>query len=149
MWLYDIATDRITDIGISAANRFIAGNPGSITQDEETSGIIEAFDIIGPGWFLLNMQAHAGLGGELVEYGQLMAAFIPQAAFCDADVTGVNNDGIRDGGVGIEDLLFYLSLFDGGDLRADLDDGTNTGQIDGGVGIEDLLYYLGRFDAGC
>jgi hypothetical protein len=68
---------------------------------------------------------------------------------CIADVDDGSGAGARDGGIGIEDLLFYLGVYDAGTLRADVDDGTGTGTPDGGVGIEDLLYYLSRFDAGC
>ena len=49
----------------------------------------------------------------------------------------------------VEDLLYYLAIFDAGAPRADVDDGSHNGIPDGGVGIEDLLYYLARFDAGC
>jgi hypothetical protein len=71
------------------------------------------------------------------------------SAGCVADVDDGSGTGIPDGGVGVEDLLYYLSLFDGGLLGADVDDGSGTGVPDGGVGIEDLLYYLQRYDAGC
>jgi len=40
----------------------------------ETSGIIDASSILGPGWWLLNVQAHYALADpELVEDGQLLA----------------------------------------------------------------------------
>jgi hypothetical protein len=68
---------------------------------------------------------------------------------CVADIDNGTGLGIPDGGVGIEDLLFYLHLYDTGDLRADVDNGSGTGVHDGGVGIEDLLYYLSRYDQGC
>jgi len=68
---------------------------------------------------------------------------------CPADVDDGSNTGTRDGGVGIEDLLYYLALFNAGDWRADIDDGTFTGTHDGGVGIEDLLYFLSAYNAGC
>jgi hypothetical protein len=68
---------------------------------------------------------------------------------CVADVDDGNGTGTPDGGVGVEDLLYYLDLYDAGNLGADVDDGTGTGTHDGGVGIEDLLYYLARYDAGC
>ena len=55
----------------------------------------------------------------------------------------------RDGGVTIDDLLYYLVLFELRDLASDVDDGSSTGATDGGVTIEDLLYYLQRFEAGC
>lgn len=68
---------------------------------------------------------------------------------CVADFDDGSGTGTRDGGVGVEDLLYYLSVYDLGLARADVDDGSGTGTTDGGVGIEDLLYYLSRFDAGC
>lgn len=68
---------------------------------------------------------------------------------CVADVDDGSGSGIPDGGVGIEDLVYYLALYDAGDPGADVDDGSGTGTPDGGVGIEDLLYYLARYDAGC
>jgi MYXO-CTERM domain-containing protein len=67
------------EIGISDSTRFLSGGSQYLgTQDEETSGIVDAWDTIGPGWWLINMQAHYGIAGELVEGGQLMAVFIPQ-----------------------------------------------------------------------
>ena len=48
-----------------------------ITQDEESSGIIDARRILGDGWFLLDVQAHkTSSDPELVEGGQLLAMFI-------------------------------------------------------------------------
>lgn len=69
--------------------------------------------------------------------------------FCLADVDDGSGTGTRDGGVTIDDLLYYLALFTDGDVRADIDDGTGTAQPDGGVTIDDLLYFLQRFAAGC
>lgn len=68
---------------------------------------------------------------------------------CVADVDDGSMSGARDGGVTIDDLLYYLSIFDLGLIEADVDDGTFTGGHDGGVTIDDLLYYLFRFDSGC
>lgn len=68
---------------------------------------------------------------------------------CVADFDDGSGSGTPDGGVTIEDLLYYLGVFDAGDVRADVDDGSSTGTRDGGVTIEDLLYFLARFDAGC
>jgi hypothetical protein len=68
---------------------------------------------------------------------------------CIADVDDSTGTGVPDGGVGIEDLLYYLQVYDAGTSRGDVDDGAGTGQRDGGVGIEDLLFYLERYDAGC
>jgi hypothetical protein len=68
---------------------------------------------------------------------------------CVADIDDGSGSGTPDGGVGIEDLLYYLGQYDAGTSRADVDDGTSAGVPDGGVGIEDLLYFLFRYDAGC
>jgi enterochelin esterase-like enzyme len=83
--------------------------------------------------------------------GAASAAFIASHLnlACVADVDDGSGTGTHDGGVGIEDLLYYLGGFDLGVARADVDDGSGMGHPDGGVGIEDLLYYLSRFDAGC
>ncbi|QSV63886.1 MAG: hypothetical protein HEQ26_15135 [Dolichospermum sp. DL01] len=77
IWQYDIATDTLTQIAQHDPARFVSGAATFLTQDEESSGIIDAQDILGPGWFLLDTQAHYGIGGELVEGGQLQALFNP------------------------------------------------------------------------
>ena len=37
-------------------------------------------DILGPGWFVLDSQAHYGIAGELIQGGQLLAMFDPTSA---------------------------------------------------------------------
>lgn len=71
------------------------------------------------------------------------------AGACVADTDDGSGTGTPDGGVTIDDLLFFLGVFEAGSLRADVDDGTGTGTPDGGVTIDDLLYYLLRFGNGC
>jgi hypothetical protein len=71
------------------------------------------------------------------------------APSCPADLDDGTGTGVPDGGVGIEDLLYYLQVFSAGQPRADLDDGSGSGVPDGGVTIDDLLYFLARFNAGC
>jgi hypothetical protein len=68
---------------------------------------------------------------------------------CVADTDDGRGTGTPDGGVTIDDLLFYLLIFESGDLRADVDDGSATGTRDGGLTIDDLLYFLVRFESGC
>src|SRR6185295_16446998 len=75
--------------------------------------------------------------------------FIDLSPPCVADFDDGSGTGTPDGGVGIEDLLYYLTVYNAGVLRADVDDGSGTGTHDGGVGIEDLLYFLVRYNAGC
>ncbi len=68
---------------------------------------------------------------------------------CPADVDDGSGTGMPDGGVTIDDLLYYLFLFQQGLISADIDDGSGTGTPDGGVTIDDLLYFLLRFAGGC
>ncbi len=68
---------------------------------------------------------------------------------CPADLDDGSNTGTPDGGVTIEDLLYYVTIFADGLHAADLDDGSGAGTPDGGVTIDDLLYFLERFAAGC
>lgn len=77
---YNIATDTLTTIAKHDPSRF--GDLGSLptapfNNNEEASGIIDASDILGPGWFLLDAQAHYGSTTELVEGGQFVALFNP------------------------------------------------------------------------
>jgi hypothetical protein len=82
IWRYDVATDTVTAIAEHDRNRFLPGAPAFLTRDEESSGIIDASDILGDGWFLLDVQAHYNIGDpELVEGGQLLALFDPAARF--------------------------------------------------------------------
>lgn len=81
VWLYQIATGELIQIAAHNPKFFdpaIPANPDFITQDEESSGIIDASHILGEGWFLLDVQAHKVNVGdpELVEGGQLLAMFV-------------------------------------------------------------------------
>ncbi len=71
------------------------------------------------------------------------------APSCVADMDNGTGAGTPDGGVTIDDLLFYLAVYAAGAPRADVDNGSSTGTPDGGVTIDDLLYYLLRYEAGC
>jgi phosphodiesterase/alkaline phosphatase D-like protein/arylsulfatase A-like enzyme len=84
IWQYDIATDTIKQLAKHDPARFgdVVGGVSTpatapFNLDEESSGIIDAQDILGPGWFLFDTQAHNAITGELVEGGQLQALFNP------------------------------------------------------------------------
>ncbi len=68
---------------------------------------------------------------------------------CPADVDDGSGTGTSDGGVDINDLLYFLAQYEGGLLPADLDDGSGNGVPDGGVDINDLLYFLFHYETGC
>lgn len=58
-------------------DKFRAGGSGFITQDEESSGIIDARRFLGRGWFLFDAQVHkANPDATKVEYGQLLALHV-------------------------------------------------------------------------
>ena len=53
---------------------FGADRANLITVDEESSGIIDAEQVIGPGWFLFDAQVHQrSQDPDNVELGQLLA----------------------------------------------------------------------------
>jgi hypothetical protein len=90
VWLYAIDTREFLQIAAHHPKYFdgtTATNPNFITQDEETSGIIDAAEILGEGWFLLDVQAHkANPDVELVEFGQLLALWVdPQVGLLERD----------------------------------------------------------------
>jgi hypothetical protein len=76
VWLYDLNSGGLAEIAQHDPSRFGIGAPGFLTRDEESSGIIDAKDVLGEGWFLLNVQAHYSLPGELVEGGQMLAMYV-------------------------------------------------------------------------
>ncbi len=96
-----------------------------------------------------NMHTTAFPGGEI--RGQILWGILPEPVVvtCIADVDDGSGTGTPDGGVTIDDLLYYISIFNAGSVSADVDDGSGTGTLDGGVTIDDLLYYLARFNSGC
>jgi hypothetical protein len=81
IWRYDIATDTLVAIAKADPTLFDPTSATFVTNDEEVSGIVDASDLIGPGWFLFNLQVHKSAGdAELIEGGQLLAIYDPEAA---------------------------------------------------------------------
>jgi hypothetical protein len=80
IWLYQIATGELIQVAEHNPKFFNAGSPDFITQDEESSGLIDARHVLGEGWFLLTVQAHKpSTDAELVEGGQLLALFVDRS----------------------------------------------------------------------
>jgi hypothetical protein len=106
---------------------------------------------------LLDARAISGDGRTIVgtgvdATGQHEFAFVATlATACPADLDDGSGFGIPDDGVGIEDLFYFLTRFEAGDVAADLDnDGEPTAATpDGAVTVDDLLYFLARFEGGC
>ncbi len=77
LWAYDIATDSLTLLAQHNPDFFQPGVSGFLTRDEESSGIIDVSQILGPGKYLFDVQAHfTNSDPELVEGGQLLVMTI-------------------------------------------------------------------------
>ena len=76
-WQIDPQTGKTIKVAEHDANRFLPGAPGFLTRDEEASGVIPLKGILGEGWYLIDVQAHYSIAGELVEGGQLLAVKVP------------------------------------------------------------------------
>jgi hypothetical protein len=77
------------------------------------------------------------------------AAVIDIATGCPADLDNGSGTGTPDGGIDINDLLYFLNKFEAGAIDADLDNGSGLGVPDGGIDINDLLFFLSHFEGGC
>lgn len=80
IWEYNISTDVLTQLASHDPARFITGGGSFLTQDEESSGIIDVGSILGQGWFLFVDQAHYSIPAPVVEGGQLLALYKPSLA---------------------------------------------------------------------
>lgn len=92
-------------------------------------------------------------GSEVVTASFGIGTYVPPGGGgCPADLDNdgdFGNGGAPDGGVDINDLLYFLTGFEVGSVAVDLDNGSGTGTPDGGTDINDLLFFLVRFEAGC
>ncbi len=89
----------------------------------------------------------AASGGEALSNVAQLRVFCGRSG-CPGPCEAI--DFFGDGGVTIDDLIEFLTAFEAGSMRADLDeDGAEPQKPDGGVTLDDLLYFLMRFEAGC
>ena len=91
IWQYNTKTDAIKPIAEHDGNRFLAGGSNYLTQDEESSGIIDAQSILGPGMFLLVDQAHHPMAAEVYEGGQFLAMYNAEAALNQPEISIAGN----------------------------------------------------------
>lgn len=90
VFAFEVSTSRLAEVATFDPDRFTPGRPAFITQDEESSGIIDAESQFGRGAFLLDAQVHTanglppgtgpGTAQELVERGQLLLLRVPNFA---------------------------------------------------------------------
>lgn len=80
VWVYDLTNKNFFEAAAHSAKYFSAAGSSFLTTNEEASGVVEAFDLLGEGWYFINVQAHYDIGDpELVEGGQLLALYIDPA----------------------------------------------------------------------
>lgn len=86
VWDLNPATGALVELAAHDADRFVIGAPNFLTQDEESSGIIDVtmlfkgvagYDIAANRYYLLTSQAHFPIPGELIEGGQLLMMKVP------------------------------------------------------------------------
>lgn len=79
-WEYDIATDTMVQIANFDPAQFTPGAPGFITNDEESSGVIDVTDLLGDAdtrAYLVDAQVHANTGDPAtVQEGQLLVMYV-------------------------------------------------------------------------
>ena len=100
-------------------------------------------DGAGPALWIINRGSSTPISNNL--------AVLRQTLCCPADLDNGSGTGTRDGGVDINDLLYFLTGFEAGASTVDLDNDGDpaVGTPDGGVDINDLLFFLAHFEAGC
>jgi hypothetical protein len=76
-WMYDLVNGRLTEIAAFDPAVFSPAGTSFLTTNEESSGVIDARDLLGPGWYLTTAQIHVSFGGPaIVEPGQLVALYV-------------------------------------------------------------------------
>jgi Ca2+-binding RTX toxin-like protein len=177
IWMYDPKADDgvtalsgLTELAQHDPTRFT--NPTGPTatpapfgvngfgQDEESSGVIDVTQLLGADklTFMLDTQAHYGIGGELVEGGQLLTMTVDLPNAGNTEFKGTKGSDIFDGGFGDDELsgrdgddkLFGSygndelhggkgnDLLDGGVGNDELNGGRGDDTLDGGVGDDEL-----------
>jgi len=112
IWQYDTLTGELTEVLRHNPKFFQPGSEFFLTQDEESSGIIDLSLILGPGYFAADVQSHRLMTDpELVEDGQflILNTSAPTATVVDRVLTieGTPSvDNIRIGRVGSAITVF-------------------------------------------
>jgi MYXO-CTERM domain-containing protein len=85
VWQFDPVSRKLVQLAQHDANRFSPPQVGFLTGDEESSGVIDVTDLFKGvagydtgafRYYLLDVQAHYSIPGELVEGGQLLLAAV-------------------------------------------------------------------------
>ncbi len=79
IWLFDPDTGRVQAVA-RAHPAWFDPRAEPLTTDEETTGIVPAFDVLGDGGYFLAVQAHAPTGEpDTVEHGQILRLHVPRS----------------------------------------------------------------------
>jgi Ca2+-binding RTX toxin-like protein len=139
VWEYDIASDTLTEAGTFDPAQFTPGAADFITQDEESSGVLDVTALLGDSdthAYILDAQVHANTGDPAtVQQGQLMVMYVDDPFL----IGGNGNDNLY-GSAANE----TLRGFNGDDVaRAGSGDdqlygGNGDDRLDGGAGNDQL-----------
>jgi hypothetical protein len=149
IWIQDLQSTDIVHFAFDTTSVFIPG--GTLQPGRDYDAWIT--------FIALERHFNAAFSGEaqtLVGFQRSSRTFFRTSGEgatcygdCVADFDDGSGNGTPDEGVTIDDLLYYLGLFEAGESCADVDDGSGTNTQDGGVTIDDLIYFLTRFEEGC
>lgn len=92
IWQYSLKTNSLSLFAQHDTTRFAVGGANFLTQDEESSGIIDLQEILGPGKWLLVDQAHYALAAPMVEGGQLLLVHNASSALANPEVNVQGNN---------------------------------------------------------
>lgn len=149
MWDYDIATGSFMPVATFNPDQFQPGAGHFITQDEESSGVLDVTSLLGDSdtrAYLLDAQVHAATGNPAtVEQGQLIVMYVdtPQltggngddnlfGSAADETLTGGNGNDIERAGSGTDSLW-------GGNGDDKLDAGAGDDVLHGERGNDTLI----------
>lgn len=145
---YDIASDTLNAIVSFDPAQFTPGEAGFITQDEESSGVIDVTSILGDEdtrAYLLDAQVHKTTGDPLtVEPAQILLLTIDTPTDGGAGDDAVNGDAsdnklLGKGGADVVKGGSGNDRLNGGNGDDSINGGAGDDRIDGGRGNDELL----------
>lgn len=92
IWQYNVNNSTLQLFAQHDTTRFISGAANFLTQDEESSGIIDMQEILGPGYWLMVDQAHYPLPVPMVEGGQMLVLYNASSANANPEINLQGNN---------------------------------------------------------
>ncbi len=134
-----------TIVGISLTKPDGGWGSPAIQWSNSPNGEGSSHGLNDEGWFAFAINDGFSDG----RYGVIGDGAIVRFHFRPADLDDGGAAGQPDGGIDINDLLYFLTQYELGLCGADLDGGAGNGLPDGGVDINDLLFFLAHYEGGC